>query len=188
MKTKRILAFLLLALMMLCLSACKREDAALSPSTSPSTAPSMMPTTMPGTSPAPGTGMDGTGAPNDAAATDDAAQTASMTAQESAALSKKANDAATKLSEIGACVTAIVGDTCIAGVSFDGQYAGGMTERVRDMVSARIRAVAPAVTRVAVTSDAALVSQIAALSDKIAKSTTLDAVAGEFSGIMAQMQ
>ena len=78
-----------------------------------------------------------------AAPTDDAAMTAKMTGPQSAELSRKANEAAAKISEIDSCVTAILGDTCVAGVTFDAQYQGALTDRIRDMVASCIQSAVP---------------------------------------------
>lgn len=142
------------------------------PSASPLT-PTMMPGAtdlLPGVSPSP---------------TDNAAATtAAMTSAESAALSKKANDAAAKISEIDSCVTAIIGDTCMAGVTFDAQYKGELTDRIVDMVTSRIQSVAPAVERVAVTVDPAIAAQIGSVAEKISKTSTLGDMTGEFDTVL----
>lgn len=117
-----------------------------------------------------------------------AAQAAAMTSAESAALSKKANSAAAQVSEIDACVTAIVGNTCIAGVTFDKQYQGGMTDRIRDMVTARIQSAAPSVERVAVTGDPEITAQIQAVAERIAAAKTLSDVAAEFDGVLGSIR
>lgn len=119
---------------------------------------------------------------------DNAAMTAAMTATESAALSQKANAAAAQVSEIDGCVTAIMGNTCLAGVTFDKQYQGEMTDRIRDMVSARIQSVAPSVERVAVTHDPQIVAQIQSVADQIAGAKNLSDVAQGFDSVLDKMQ
>lgn len=119
---------------------------------------------------------------------DNAAMTAAMTTAESAALSKKANDAAAQVSEIDGCVTAIVGNTCLAGVTFDKQYQGEMTDRIRDMVASRIQSVAPSVERVAVTHDPALVAQIEDVANQIGTARNMGEVTERFDSVMEKMQ
>ena len=119
---------------------------------------------------------------------DNAAMTAAMTATESAALSQKANAAAAQVSEIDGCVTAIMGNTCLAGVTFDKQYQGEMTDRIRDMVSARIQSVAPSVERVAVTHDPEIVAQIQSVADQIAGAKNLSDVAQGFDSVLDKME
>ena len=98
-----ILTILTLAVMM---TACSMNTANTAPAPTAALTPGMNATANP----------DGMAAAND---TDPAALTASMTTAESAALSReKANSAAAQVSEIDACVTAIVGNTCLAGVTF----------------------------------------------------------------------
>jgi len=111
-----------------------------------------------------------------------------MTTAESAALSKKANDAAAQVSEIDGCVTAIVGNTCLAGVTFDKQYQGEMTDRIRDMVASRIQSVAPSVERVAVTHDPALVAQIEDVANQIGTARNMGEVTERFDSVMEKMQ
>ena len=114
--------------------------------------------------------------------------TLSMTGAESSALSKKANDATVRISEIDSCVTAIIGDTCIVGVTFDPQYKGVLTDRIKDMVAARIQSVAPDVARVAVTVDPAIAAQIGSVAEKISKANALGELTGEFDSVLSKIQ
>lgn len=114
--------------------------------------------------------------------------TAAMTGQESSELSRKANEAAAKISEIGTCVTAIVGDTCIVGVTFDPQYKGALTDRIRDMVVDRVQSAAPSVERVAVTNDPEIAVQIGEIAEKISKTTSVTDVTGEFDTLLRKIQ
>lgn len=134
-------------------------------------------------SPMPGaTNLEGSPAP-----TGNAATVAAMTGSESSTLSKKANDAATRISEINSCVTAIIGDTCIAGVQFDPQYKGEMTDRIRDMVTARIQSAAPALERIAITSDPEISSEINNMAEKISKSNQLGELTGELNTLIGKI-
>ncbi len=176
---KRLGLVLMSVALLVALSACAANA-------TPTPTPSPMATVLPTTSPMPGaTATDGLPDPS---ATDDAAQTSAMTGPESATLSKKANDAAAKISEIDSCVTAIIGDTCVAGVTFDPQYKGAMTDRIRDMVSSRIQSAAPVVERVAVTTDPELTAQIGAMAEKISKAGALSPLTGEFDSVLNKMQ
>lgn len=169
-------AFILMALLIaVTMTACSVNNT--------TAAPSPTATMLPSAATAPGN----VGA-NATAAANDSAMAAAMTAAESAALSRKANAAAAQVSEIDGCVTAIIGNTCLAGVTFDRQYQGGMTERIRDMVSSRIQSVAPSVERVAVTGDAEIAAQINAVAEKIAAAGALSEVAPEFDGVLAKIR
>ena len=119
--------------------------------------------------------------------TDEAALTAAMSGAESSALSKKANEAAVKISEIDSCVTAIIGNTCLAGITFDSRYQGALTDRIRDMVSSRIQSAAPAVERVAVTSDPEIAAQIGSVAEKINKANALGELTGEFDAVLGRI-
>ncbi len=174
MKMKRFGLLLVCFAMIAALSACA-SNAAVTPTPTP-ISPIMTP--LPGV-----TGMGTTGP-----TPTDNVPTAAMTVAESTALSKKANDAAVKISEIDSCVTAIIGDTCVAGVTFTEQYQGQMTDRIRDMVTARIQSVAPVVERVAVTTDPEIAAQISSVAEKIAKASTLGDLTGELDGVISRIQ
>ena len=134
-------------------------------------------------SPLPGaTSLEGSPAPND-----NAVATGAMTGPESSALSKKANDAATRISEINSCVTAIIGDTCVAGVQFDPQYKGLMTDRIRDMVTSRIQSAAPDLGRIAITADPQISAEINDMAEKIGKSNQLGELTGELNTLIGKI-
>ena len=167
-----------LSLMCLALALALTACAAAAPKPSPS------PTTGAMTSPLPGV----SGSPEIfPSPTDHAAATSAMTGPESAALSKKANESAVKISEIDSCVTAILGDTCLAGVTFDPRYQGALTDRIRDMVTSRIQSVAPEVKRVAVTSNPEIAAQIGSVAEKIGKASTLGELTVEFDAVLGRM-
>ena len=173
--TKRIGLLLLSIALVAGLSACAANSAE-PPLATPS--PTLMPNVSPGTegiTPMPG-------------ATDGAMMTAAMTGPESSALSKKANDAAVKISEIGTCVTAIIGDSCVVGVTFDPQYKGELTDRIRDMVATRIQSLAPSIERVAVTSDPEIAAQIGNIAERISKTDALAELAGELDAVMGKIR
>lgn len=171
---KRIGLLLLCLLVGVMLTACATSAA---PTPTPMTSPmnSMLPSMTPD--------VLGTPAP-----TDGAQMTAAMTGTESAAFSKKANDATGKISEIGSCVTAIIGNTCVAGVQFDSQYKGELTDRIRDMVASRIQSAVPTVDRVAVTSDPEISTQISSIADQISKTDALGGLAGELDAVFGKIQ
>jgi len=171
---KRFGTFALMLTLALTMTACSMSPNAAEPSASPTSMASSLESI-----------LDVTAHPRN---TEEAAETAAMSAQESAALSKKANDAAGKISEIDGCVTAIYGDTCLAGVSFTEKYSGKMTDRIRDMVADRIRSVAPSVQQVAVTADPEVAAEISRLSEKIGAADKLSELSEEFSSVMQKMQ
>jgi YhcN/YlaJ family sporulation lipoprotein len=119
---------------------------------------------------------------------DDAQTTAAMTGPESTALSQKANTAAAQISEVGSCVTAIIGDTCVAGVTFDPQYKGALTDRIRDMVASRIQSVAPQVARVAVTTDPEIAAQINDVATQISQTDALGALTDDLDALVGRIQ
>jgi YhcN/YlaJ family sporulation lipoprotein len=165
------LMFLCLA-MLVVMTACTSTPMP-TPSASPSTKPVVTPPVM--------------GSP-EANPSDDAQTTAAMTGPESTALSQKANTAAAQISEVGSCVTAIIGDTCVAGVTFDPQYKGALTDRIRDMVASRIQSVAPQVARVAVTNDPEIAAQINDVATQISQTDALGALTDDLDALVGRIQ
>ena len=169
------------SLLLMCLTLVAAMTACAAATPAPITPPATMYTPLPG--------VTGT-AENDLYpnATDNAAMTAAMSGTESSQLSKKANDAAAKISEIDSCVTAIIGDTCVAGVTFDPTYQGDLTDRIRDMVASRIQSVAPTVERVAVTNDPEIAAQIGSVADRISQANTVGELTGEFDAVLNRIK
>ena len=168
---KKILLLILALVLMVGLTAC-----AANTTPAPKELVTPFPTVMPGTntlgeSPAP-----------------ESAIVSSMTCAESTALSQKANDAAVKISEVDSCVTAIIGDTCVAGVAFDSQYKGELTDRIRDMVTSRIQSVAPTLERIAITSDPELAATIGDIANKITQTNTLTTLTDDLTAVIDKIQ
>lgn len=174
---KKMSMLLVCLVMAAAMTACSANPGSVAPSESPSAY--MSPTQTPASQ-----ALDEIGA----APTDDAAMTATMTGPQSAELSRKANEAAAKISEIDSCVTAILGDTCVAGVTFDAQYQGALTDRIRDMVASCIQSAVPVVERVAVTADPAIAAQINQMAEKISGAAALAPLTEEFDGVLNSIQ
>lgn len=103
-----------------------------------------------------------------------------MTSAQAAQAAQKISDEVVKLSEVDKATTVIVGDTALVGVSFDAQYKGEVTTRIKDMVTARAKAAEPNIARVAVTADPDLLTRIQNLYDKIASGAPMGDVTAEF--------
>ena len=162
---KKMSMLLVCLVMAAAMTACSANPGSVAPSESPSAY--MSPTQTPASQ-----ALDEIGA----APTDDAE------------LSRKANEAAAKISEIDSCVTAILGDTCVAGVTFDAQYQGALTDRIRDMVASCIQSAVPVVERVAVTADPAIAAQINQMAEKISGADALAPLTEEFDGVLNSIQ
>ncbi len=171
---KRFVLVILGLTLALSLTAC-----AANPTPTPSPSPMVTPMMTPFPS---GTDLMGaTPAPTDGA------PAAAMTGEQSAALSRKASDAAAMISEIDVCVAAIVGDTCAVGVTFDAAYQGELTDRIRDMVTARIQDAVPTISRVAVTVDPELSAQIGAFASKVSSAGTVGELIGEMDSLVGKI-
>ena len=78
-------------------------------------------------------------------------------------------DAAEKLSEIDDAEAVVAGNIALVGVKYDAQYQGGLTERLIEMVDARVQAINKTITTVHVTDDATLMDKIKMLEEKVEK-------------------
>ncbi len=79
-----------------------------------------------------------------------------------------------QISEISQARVVVVGNTALVGVKFDTAYQGEMTERIREMVAARIMAADPQITTVAVTADETDVARVYELSDRALAGKDMD--------------
>ncbi len=73
-----------------------------------------------------------------------------------------------KLSEIDTCDVVAHGGKAIAGVTFDAQYQGTLTDRIEEMVREKITAKDAGITEVAVTADPTLCTEIRTLAAETA--------------------
>ncbi len=80
-------------------------------------------------------------------------------------LSDRVEDEVEKLSEVDEASAVVVGNIALVGVSYDGQYQGGMTDRLKGMVTERVEMTDKTITAVHVTDDETLRKSISALND-----------------------
>lgn len=73
-----------------------------------------------------------------------------------------------KLSEVDTCDVVAHGGKAIAGVTFDAQYQGTLTDRIEEMVREKITAKDAGITEVAVTADPTLCTEIRTLAAETA--------------------
>lgn len=76
-------------------------------------------------------------------------------------------DEVEKLSEIDDAEAVVAGNIALVAVSYDSQYQGGMTERLREMITDRVETVDKAVTSVHVTDKQEMVDMIAKLHESL---------------------
>ena len=90
---------------------------------------------------------------------------AASTVMDAQRLSDRVEDEVEKLSEVDEADAVVVGNIALVGVSYDGQYQGGMTDRLKEMITDRVEMTDKAITAVHVTDDQTLRKSIAALND-----------------------
>lgn len=122
---------------------------------SPSILPSpMLPGTSPGTTPTDTTAPGQTGAEG------------VTTIEQAQQVSEDVTTELEKLSEVDTAAAVVMGKTAVAGLTFDSQYKGGLTTRIKDMVKDRVNTVQTGIDNVAVT---VLPEQVKAVQDLAAK-------------------
>ena len=90
---------------------------------------------------------------------------AASTVADAQRLSDRVEDEVEKLSEVDEASAVVVGNIALVGVSYDAQYQGGMTDRLKQMVTERVEMTDKTITAVHVTENDALRKSIAALND-----------------------
>lgn len=90
---------------------------------------------------------------------------AASTVADARRLSDRVEDEVEKLSEVDEASAVVVGNIALVGVSYDAQYQGGMTDRLKQMVTERAEMTDKTITAVHVTDSETLRKSIAALND-----------------------
>ena len=119
----------------------------------------------------------GTGQPMNSGTTVENAQQAAQAMKE----------AVMKLSEVDEAWVVPMGDTALVGVKFSAQYQGGADDRLKKMVLTRVQSVDKAITKVAVTDNAALVTGIQALAETLKGASSLDDVNAKAEEMLKQL-
>lgn len=89
------------------------------------------------------------------------------TVQDALRISGQIADEVEKLSEIDDAEAVVAGNVAIVGVEYDAQYQGGMTDRLKEMITQRVESIDKAVTSVHVTDSMEMVSMVRELYKKI---------------------
>jgi YhcN/YlaJ family sporulation lipoprotein len=153
----------LLAITLLCtglFTACT-SNAGATPG--PTAAPGGMVTSVPQATTSPNATMDVMPMPT--ASAEPATVGAAGTVEDARRLSDRVEDEVEKLSEVDDASAVVVGNIALVGVSYDGQYQGGMTDRLKGMITERVEMTDKTITAVHVTENNALRKSIAALND-----------------------
>ena len=109
------------------------------------------------------------------------------TAEDAKQASQAMKEAVMKLSEVDEAWVVPMNDTALVGVKFDSQYQGGVDDRMKKMVLTRVQSVDKAVTKVAVTDNAALVTGIQALAETLKGASALDDVNAKAEDMIKQL-
>lgn len=174
---KRILVTLLISLLGLGLFTACTSNADTLPQTSPMTsaAPSTAPTNMPQTSMEPSVSMSPSateGVP-DAMGMKDGQTTETMnnggvnTVEDAKRVADQISEEVEKLSEIDDAETVVAGNIAIVAIEYDDQYQGGLTDRLKDMITERVEIIDKAVTSVHVTDTKEMVQLVDELHNKL---------------------
>ncbi len=110
-----------------------------------------------------------------------------MTVENAQQAAQAMKEAVIKLSEVDEAWVVPMGDTALVGVKFDSQYQGGADDRLKKMVLTRVQSVDKAVTKVAVTDSAALVTAIQALAETLKGASSLDDVNTKAEDMLKQL-
>lgn len=162
----------LLVLSLTCLglfTACtSNADAMPEPApTAQSATTSPMATTSPGNTTSGNTTSDTTmdAMPSPAASAEPATVGAASTVADAQRLSDRVEEEVEKLSEVDEADAVVIGNIALVGVDYEDQYQGGLTDRLKAMVTDRVEMTDKTITAVHVTDDETLRKSIAALND-----------------------
>lgn len=147
----------------------------------PTVGPTLAPTIAPETT---ASAMMPTGAPSSPSAADVASE---MTDEEALTAAEKVSTEVARLSEIDEATTVVVGDTALIGVSFDAQYQGEMTTRIKDMVADRAKTADSRIQNVWVTADPDLLERVRAIWEQRDGGSAIADITDEFQEIVNRL-
>ena len=150
-----VISLLSLAMFTACASS---ADTVPSPSPSVSVSPSASPEATQSAQPTATTSPEASAEPAEAGAN---------TVEDALRLSDSLSEEAEKLSELDTAEAVVAGNIALVGVTYDSQYQGGLTERLIEMVEARVDTIDKTITAVHVTDDEAVIEQIRQLREKL---------------------
>ncbi|MBR6570874.1 MAG: YhcN/YlaJ family sporulation lipoprotein [Clostridia bacterium] len=89
------------------------------------------------------------------------------TVEDALRVSDQISEEVEKLSELTKAEAIVAGNIALVAVEYDGQYQGGMTDRLKDMITERVETIDKAVTSVHVSDSQEMVSLISGLREKL---------------------
>lgn len=116
-----------------------------------------------------GTGM-GTGMGSGTGTTDTMSNGGVNTVEDAQRVSDEIAEEVEKLSELEKAEAVVAGNIALVAVSYDDQYQGGLTDRLKDMVTERVETIDKAITSVHVTDSQEMVTMISGLREKLQSS------------------
>lgn len=101
--------------------------------------------------------------------------------------SEEMEDAVEQLSEVDDAYVIAHGNKALVGLEMNGQYQGGVDERLQKMVLARLQTIEKGISQAAITDDAQKVQSIRSLSEKLDDATDLSQILPMMEEIMQGM-
>jgi len=89
------------------------------------------------------------------------------TVEDAKRVSEQISEEVEKLSELDDAEAVVAGNIALVAVEYDSQYQGGLTDRLKDMITERVETIDKAVTSVHVTDSEEMMTLIKGLSDKL---------------------
>lgn len=89
------------------------------------------------------------------------------TVEDAMRVSDQISEEVEKLSELEKAEAIVGGNIALVAVAYDSQYQGGLTDRLRDMVTERVETIDKAITTVHVSDDQDMVTLISSLREKL---------------------
>ena len=89
------------------------------------------------------------------------------TVEDAKRVSDQIEDEVEKLSEVDEAEVVVAGNIAIVAIEYDDQYQGGLTDRLKDMITERVETIDKAVTSVHVTDSRDMKTMVKELSDKL---------------------
>jgi len=192
---KTMMALLLILAAALALSGCSANASSNAATAAPivTNSPMAAATMAPAASPAADAGLTGTGDVNNAAGMNGTASTGntsgmtgtaapmnSMTPAEAGRLAERIAEAVERISEIDDAEVVISDERVLVAVEFDDQYAAGLDERMKKMITDAVQKVDDGLTDISITDDDTLYGQVKSLGQRLAKATGFDELADDF--------
>ena len=105
---------------------------------------------------------------------------AEMTPAQAGKLAEQISESVERLSEVEDAEVVLDTDRVLVAVEFEEQYKAGLDERMKEMITEKVREVDDRLTDVRITDDGTLYGQVKGLAQRMAKATGLDEMTSDF--------